>query len=77
MPYKNPGIAVILAIFFGPLGVLYASVGVGFLCCVAMVVVTFTYPIVGNIIVWVASVILAGLFAEAFNERERARVGRG
>jgi hypothetical protein len=66
---KSVGVALLLAFFFGPLGLLYASVigGIVMLCLGLVIgIVTFGF---GLIFVWIASVIWAVVAVNMYNKK--------
>lgn len=56
---KSVGLAVLLALLFGPLGLLYSSVAGALILFVIGFILFFLLPVVGAIIVWVLSMIWA------------------
>ena len=70
---KSMGIALILTIMFGPLGLLYASVGGGLLLIVFGLVVGFFTLGVGAVLAWGLSIIWA-IFAVAGHNGKIAKM---
>lgn len=66
---KSVGVAVLLAVLFGPLGMLYATVpGALIMVAVAIVVGALTFGL-GLFLVWPACMIWGGVAAKAHNEK--------
>ncbi|HMC99264.1 MAG TPA: hypothetical protein VKH37_03895 [Ferruginibacter sp.] len=68
---KSVGAAFVLAFFFGPLGLLYASVLGGIIMFVVGLILFFLIPVVGYIIAWVGCLIWAVVAANAANAKFR------
>ena len=69
---KSPGIAILLTILFGPLGMLYSTVGGGCLMTIiAVILAILTFPLggIGAIIIWPICIIWGALAASAYNKR--------
>ncbi len=73
---KSVGAAFILAFFFGPLGLLYASVIGGIVMFIIGLISFFVLPIIGYIIVHIGCVIWACVAADQANQKLRAQ-GQG
>lgn len=71
---KSVGAAFILAFFFGPLGLLYASVIGGVIMFILGILSFLILPVVGYIIIHIATVIWAVVAANAANEKLRNQV---
>jgi hypothetical protein len=65
---KSVGAAFILAFFFGPLGLLYASIVGGIVMFVAALILFFLLPIIGPILVWIGTIIWAVVAAQNANK---------
>ncbi len=72
---KNVGVAIILAILFGPLGLLYASVTGGMLMFVLSVVVAIATMGVGLLLTWLLCIPWAYIAATGYNARLDAEPG--
>lgn len=68
---KSVGVAFILAFFFGPLGLLYASVLGGIVMFFAGILLFLVLPVVGAVIAWIGCLIWAVVAANAENEKLR------
>ena len=66
---KSVALAFILAFFFGPLGLLYASVLGGIIMIILSVIMFIFLPIVGAVIAWVISLIWAVVAAGASRQK--------
>jgi hypothetical protein len=64
---KSVGAAFVLAFFFGPLGLLYASIAGGIIMFIATLILFFLLPVVGAIITWIGCVIWAVIAANEAN----------
>jgi hypothetical protein len=66
---KSVGTAVLLAFFFGPLGLLYTSVAAGLIMMVISFISFFVLPIIGPTIVWLICIIWAGVETDNQNSK--------
>ena len=66
---KSVAVAFILAFFFGPLGLLYASVAGGIIMMVLGVIIGIFTLGIGLIVAWVASIIWAVVAANMANKK--------
>lgn len=74
VPTKSVGVAILLAILFGPLGMLYSTVGGAIIMIITSVVVMlFTFGF-GVFITWPICVIWAAVAASNHNQRLLVRV---
>ena len=64
---KSVALAIILAFFFGPLGLFYASVAGGFVMLVAGLLFAIATGGTGAVLVWIGSMIWAGVAASNHN----------
>jgi len=60
---------MVLAILFGPLGLLYATVGGGLIMFIASVIAGAANFLLGLLITWLLCIVLAYLAATAYNSR--------
>jgi TM2 domain-containing membrane protein YozV len=67
---KSVGVAILLAFFFGPLGLLYASVAGGIIMLILGGLIAIVTLGFGLIIVWVACVIWAVVAANNANKKQ-------
>jgi hypothetical protein len=65
---KSVGTAFLLSFFFGPLGLLYASVLGGIVMFIATLVLFFLLPVIGAIITWIGCIIWAVVAANQAND---------
>ncbi len=61
---KNVGIAIILTVLLGPLGVFYSSVPGGVIMCIAAVIIGFVTIGFGLPLIWVISIIWGAVAAQ-------------
>ena len=66
---KSVGVALLLAFFFGPLGLLYASVMGGVIMLILGVIIGIFTLGLGLIIVWIGSIIWAVVAANNANSK--------
>jgi len=66
---KNVGLAIILAILFGPLGMLYSTVMGGIIMIFVNLIVGFLTLGLGLIVTWPICVIWAGVAANSYNKK--------
>lgn len=66
--HKSVGLAFLLAFFFGPLGLLYASILGGVIMFFASLILFFLIPIVGAILCWIVCIIWAIIAAQNGNK---------
>ena len=76
-PPKSVAVAILLAILFGPLGMLYATVAGGLVMMIVSLLVGIATLGAGWIVTWPVCVIWAALSAGAYNDRIRQPVGGG
>lgn len=60
---KSVGIAIILTVLLGPLGVFYSSVPGGVIMCIAAVIIGFVTIGFGLPLIWVASIVWGAVAA--------------
>ena len=65
---KSVGLAFIFALFFGPLGLLYASITGGIIMFLVNLVLLFILPGVGLVISWIICIIWAVIAAQNTNQ---------
>lgn len=58
---KSTGVAILLAFFFGPLGLLYATTSGAIIMFLVNLVLFFILPVVGMVIGWIACIIWAAV----------------
>ncbi|CAN0575788.1 unnamed protein product, partial [Laminaria digitata] len=73
-PQKSMGVAILLAIAFGPIGLLYASVTGGVVMFVVSLIVLPLTFFLGLIITWPACVIWAAIAVNRHREQQAALV---
>lgn len=61
---KSVGLAFFLAFLFGPLGLLYASPMGSIILFILSIISFFVLPLIGAIIIWIASMIWAVVTAQ-------------
>ena len=64
---KSVGAAFLLALLFGPLGLLYATITGGIVMFFAGLILFFLIPIVGGVIAWIGCIIWAVIAAGQSN----------
>ena len=70
---KSPGIAILLTILFGPIGMFYSTIpGAILMCLVSLVVGVLTLGL-GLLLTWPICVLWAALAANAYNKKVLAR----
>jgi len=70
---KNVGVAILLTVFFGPLGMFYSTVtGAIIMCIVTLFVGLGTFGI-GLFLIWPVSVIWGAIAADSYNKQLRSR----
>ena len=67
---KSAAIAIVLAIFFGPLGLLYSSVLGGIIMMVLGLIIGLITFGIGLIVVWIASIIWAVVAVNIANKKQ-------
>jgi hypothetical protein len=72
---KSVGVAFILAFFFGPLGLLYASVTGGIVMIILGVIISIVTLGFGLIVVWIVCIIWAIVAANSANSKITAAAG--
>ncbi|MCB0077952.1 MAG: hypothetical protein KDD73_11115 [Anaerolineales bacterium] len=76
---KNVGIAIILTVFFGPLGMLYATIPGGIfmgligLAAILLAFVTHGFSLLLFCLIWPLSMMWAALAAHSFNQKALKR----
>lgn len=71
---KSPGIAILLTILFGPIGMFYSTIpGAIIMCLVSLVVGVLTLG-VGLVLIWPICILWAALAARAYNKRILSQV---
>jgi Mn2+/Fe2+ NRAMP family transporter len=71
---KSVGIAIALAVLFGPAGLLYASIAGGIIMFVLAIISFVLLPLIALFLVWVGCIIWAVTAAQCSNQRTVARV---
>ena len=71
MSRKSVVVAIVLAVLFGPIGYLYASVVGGVILILLAVILAMSTPSL-VVIAWVLSVLFAPFGVTAYNRRKRA-----
>ena len=66
---KNPGVAILLTILFGPIGMLYSTIAGALIMSIASLAAIFLTAGLGLLLVWPVSIIWAGVAASSFNRR--------
>jgi hypothetical protein len=66
---KSVAVAILLTLFFGPLGLLYASVAGGIVLIILGVIIGIVTFGFGLIVVWIASIIWAVIAANNTNKK--------
>ena len=72
---KSPLTAFMLALFFGPIGVMYANITVGLIMLVLTIAIGLSIPVVGLVVMWIANMIVATGAADKHNERLALKYG--
>ena len=75
-PQKSTGVALALTFFFGPLGLLYASVPGGIIMLVLTVVVGIFTLGIGAILGWIISMIWAVVAVNSHNKKALAALNQ-
>lgn len=73
---KSMGIALVLTFFFGPLGLLYASVSGGVILLIITIIVGLVTLGLGFIIGWLASMIWAAVAVNSHNTKIMQTLGK-
>lgn len=66
---KNVGLAIILTVLFGPLGMLYSTIWGGVIMTVVNVIVGFFTVGFGLVITWPINVVWAAVAANSYNKK--------
>ena len=66
---KSTGVAFLLSFFFGPLGLLYASIVGGIVMFFVTAILFFLIPVVGAILGWIICIIWAMIAVQATNSK--------
>jgi len=66
---KNVGLAIVLAVFFGPLGMLYSTVVGGVIMIFVNLIVGILTLGLGLLITWPICIIWAGIAANSYNKK--------
>lgn len=69
MPTKNIGIAILLTVLFGPLGMFYSTIGGAITMCVVSPFLIFGTLGIGALIIWPICVIWAAVAADSYNKQ--------
>ena len=70
---KSPGIAIILTILFGPIGMFYSTIpGAIVMCLVSLVVGVLTFGL-GFLLTWPICIVWGALAASAYNKKVLAQ----
>ena len=73
---KSMGIALLLTFFFGPLGLLYASVGGGVILLLLTIVIGLVTLGIGFFVGWIASMIWAAVAVNSHNAKIMNTLGK-
>jgi hypothetical protein len=71
---KSLGIAVALAILFGPAGLLYASIAGGIIMFILAIIVFLILPLIALFLVWVGCIVWAITAVQRANQKTEARI---
>lgn len=66
---KSAGVAIILTVLFGPLGMLYSTIGGGIIMMVVSLLVAIPTAGFGLIITWPICIIWAAVAASSYNKK--------
>jgi hypothetical protein len=70
---KSVGVAILLTVFFGPLGMFYSTVtGAIIMCILTLIVGVGTFG-VGLFLIWPISIIWGAIAADGYNKQLRSR----
>ena len=69
VPAKSVGVAVILSVFFGPIGMLYSTIAGAAVIFVANLLAIFLTAGIGLIVTWPAGVVWAAMAASGHNQK--------
>jgi len=73
---KSMGVALILTILFGPLGLLYASVPGGIILIILTLVIALITFGIGALVGWLASIIWAAIAVSSHNRKVDAMASK-
>lgn len=74
VPTKSRGIGLLLAFFFGPLGLFYSSLVLGLVLTFAALVFAFLTGGLSSPLFWLVSVILSPFLVNRYNRRKEAEM---
>ena len=66
---KSAGIAILLTILFGPIGMFYSTIAGAIIMCIVTVVVGAITLGIGLLVTWPICILWAALAANAYNNR--------
>ena len=69
VPTKSPGIAILLTILFGPIGMFYSTIGGAIIMLLVSIVVGGLTFGLGLLVTWPICILWAALAASAYNKR--------
>jgi len=69
VPTKSPGIAILLPILFGPIGMFYSTIGGAIIILLVSLVVGVLTLGLGLLVTWPICILWAALAASAYNKR--------
>ena len=71
VPMKSPGVAILLTILLGPLGMFYSTIGGAIIMLLVSFVVGILTLGIGLILTWPICILWAALAASSYNRRIR------
>lgn len=69
VPTKNVGVAIILTVFFGPIGMLYSTIAGAAVMFVANLLAIFLTAGIGLIVTWPVGIVWAAMAANGHNQK--------
>ena len=66
---KSMGVAIILTVLFGPLGMLYSTILGGIIMCVISLIVALITAGIGLVLTWPICIIWAAVATSSFNKK--------
>ena len=66
---KSMGVAIILTVLFGPLGMLYSTILGGIIMCVISLIVALITAGLGLVLTWPICIIWAAVATSSFNKK--------
>lgn len=70
---KNVGVAILLTLFFGPLGMSYSTVAGAIIMCIVTLFVGLGTFGLGLVLIWPVSIIWGAIAADSYNKQLRNR----